>query len=79
MALRELVPELAQRVSGACFRVPAPGGVSALDLTVRLGAPCELAKLKRALRDAAASPAYRGKLGYRDDAVGGGDFAADGR
>ena len=31
------------------------------------------------MRDASARPSLRGKLGYHDDAVSGGDFEADGR
>lgn len=74
-----LLPELQGKVHGSSYRVPAPGSGSVVDLTVRLSAPCELAELRKALREAAASPALRGKLGYRDDAVDGADFSADGR
>lgn len=76
----KLLPDLEGRVHGSCYRLPAPtGGASVLDLTVKLRRPCEMDALLRAVRDAAETPALRGKLGYRDDAVDGGDFRADGR
>ena len=75
----QLLPDLSGRLHGACFRVPAPGLVSVVDLTVELAAPCEFKHLKRCMRDAAQSRVLAGKLGYRDDSVGGGDFSDDGR
>ena len=78
-SLPKLVPDLAGRVGGSCFRVPSEGGVSVLDLTLILETPCELARLKQIIREAAATSALRGKLGYRDDSVDSHDFAADGR
>ena len=79
-ATRLLLPELADRLHGAAYRVPAPGGVSLIDLTVSLRQPAELREIMRAMRAAADSPALRGRLGYREDAVrSGADFASDGR
>ena len=77
--LGAVLPQLQGKVQGASFRVPAPGCVSCIDFTVDLERPCELSELRQRLRDASQSRALAGKLGYRDDAVGGGDFADDGR
>jgi glyceraldehyde 3-phosphate dehydrogenase len=75
-----LLPQLRGKLCGAtAFRVPAPGGVSVVDFSVELAAPVALAQLKQKLRDVAASPQFTGRLGYRDDAVGGVDFVGDGR
>jgi glyceraldehyde 3-phosphate dehydrogenase len=78
-AVGTLLPALKGRVHSTGWRVPAPGGVSCVDLTVELERGVPLAELKRQLREAARSSALAGRLGYRDDAVGGGDFADDGR
>jgi glyceraldehyde 3-phosphate dehydrogenase len=81
--LPRLLPTLAGKVSGMCFRVPAgceSARVSCVDLTVSLNEPgMELGKLRNALRDAASSHALRGKLGYRDDDVSAADFVGDSR
>ena len=75
-----LLPELAGRVHGSSFRVPAPmGGASCVDLTVKLRQPCGLDAVRKAVRDAAETPALVGTLGYRDDAVDSSDFVSDGR
>ena len=77
--LEVLLPHLKGRVHGNCWRVPAPGAVSCVDLSVQLERPTAFAELKQRLRDASMSTSLAGKLGFRDDSVGGGDFADDGR
>ena len=79
LAVGVLLPHLKTKVHGAGFRVPASSGVSVVDLTAELSSAIEWDALRRRLREACASAALSGRLGYRDDVVDGADFVDDGR
>jgi glyceraldehyde 3-phosphate dehydrogenase len=79
-AVRSMLPDLADNLFGAAFRVPAmDGSASVIDLTVELKTGADLEQIRAAVSAAASCEPMRGRLGFRDDDVDGSDFEADGR
>jgi glyceraldehyde 3-phosphate dehydrogenase len=72
----KVIPELNGKLTGMAFRVPTPD-VSVVDLTCRLEKPASYEAIKAVMKAAAASPEYRGIIGYTEDEVVSSDFIHD--
>ena len=81
-AVGKVIPELNGKLTGMAFRVPTPD-VSVVDLTCRLGKDTTMDEIKAALKAAADGTSYdgafKGIVGYTEDAVVSQDFVHDSR
>lgn len=75
-AVGKVIPALNGKLTGMAFRVPTVD-VSVVDLTCRLANPASYDDIKKALKEAAASPEWKGILGYTEDEVVSSDFIHD--
>jgi len=66
-AVGQVIPELNGRLTGMAFRVPTTDG-SVVDLTVNLKKPTTYEEICKVMKKA-ASGAYRGIIGYTEDAI----------
>jgi len=73
-----VIPELNGKLTGMAVRCPTPD-VSMVDLTIKLEKGCSGAEMLATLKKASESSAYKGILGYTDDAVVSTDFVHDNR
>jgi len=72
-AVGKVIPELNGRLTGMSLRVPLPD-VSVVDLTVRLEKGASYEEIKRAMKEASESEAWKGIIAYTDDQVVSSDF-----
>ncbi|PIJ50496.1 type I glyceraldehyde-3-phosphate dehydrogenase [Erwinia sp. OLTSP20] len=77
-ALGKVIPSLAGRLTGYSLRVPVPV-VSIVDLTVTLESEVSVGQVNDAFREAAASGALKGILGYSDEPLVSSDYQGDPR
>ncbi|TYB76177.1 type I glyceraldehyde-3-phosphate dehydrogenase [Bizionia myxarmorum] len=70
-----VIPELDGKVTGMAFRVPT-ADVSVVDLTVRTKKETSIEEIKKAFKDA-SNGAYKGIVGYTEDAVVSQDFVGE--
>lgn len=76
-AVGKVIPELNGKLTGMSFRVPTDN-VSVVDLTVRLEKETSYDEIKKVMAEAAEG-AYKGIVGYTEDAVVSRDFVGDSR
>merc|ERR1711862_57766 len=77
-AVGKVIPELNGKLTGMAFRVPTPD-VSVVDLTVNLEKAASYDEIKAEVKRASESDAYKGIMGYTEDAVVSTDFQGDAR
>lgn len=75
-AVGKVIPELDGKLTGMAFRVPV-ADVSVVDLTCTLKNETTYEQIKDAIKQAAASPQYKGILSYTDEQVVSSDFIGD--
>lgn len=76
-AVTKVIPELEGKLTGMAFRIPTPN-VSVVDLTVKLAKPTSYDNIMQLFKQA-ANGAYKGILGFTDEAVVSQDFVSDTR
>lgn len=76
-AVTKVIPELEGKLTGMAFRIPTPN-VSVVDLTVKLAKPTSYDNIMQLFKEA-ANGAYKGILGFTDEAVVSQDFVSDTR
>lgn len=77
VAVTKVIPELKGKLTGMAFRVPT-ADVSAVDLTVRLQKDTSYDEIKSVVKKASEG-AFKGIIGYTDEAVVSQDFIGDAR
>lgn len=77
VAVTKVIPELKGKLTGMAFRVPT-ADVSAVDLTVRLQKETSYDEIKSVVKKASEG-AFKGIIGYTDEAVVSQDFVGDAR
>ena len=77
-AVGSVIPELKGKLTGMAFRVPTLD-VSVVDLTANLKTPTTYDEIKAVMKAASESEAYKGIIGYTEDAVVSSDFIGDER
>ena len=77
-AVGSVLPQLKGKLTGMAFRVPTVD-VSVVDLTVKLAKAATYPQICEVMLKASESPAYKGILGYTDEAVVSSDFIGDSR
>jgi glyceraldehyde 3-phosphate dehydrogenase len=77
-AVGKVLPNLNGKLTGMAFRVPTLD-VSVVDLTVRLEKPASYDEIKKVIKEASESPAYKGILGYTEHEAVSSDFLGDTR
>jgi len=77
-AVGKVLPALNGKLTGMAFRVPTPD-VSVVDLTCKLAKETSYDEIKKTMKAAAESPAYKGIIGYTEDQVVSTDFQGDAR
>jgi len=77
-AVGKVIPDLNGKLTGMAFRVPTPD-VSVVDLTCKLAKETSYDEIKATMKEAAASPQYKGVFGYTEDQVVSTDFQGDAR
>lgn len=75
VAVTKVIPELKGKLTGMAFRVPT-ADVSAVDLTVRLEKETSYDEIKSVVKKASEG-AYKGIIGYTDEAVVSQDFVGE--
>ena len=75
VAVTKVIPELKGKLTGMAFRVPT-ADVSAVDLTVRLEKETSYEEIKSVVKKASEG-AFRGIIGYTDEAVVSQDFVGE--
>lgn len=75
VAVTKVIPELKGKLTGMAFRVPT-ANVSAVDLTVRLKKETSYDEIKSVVKKASEG-AYKGIIGYTDEAVVSQDFVGE--
>ena len=76
-AVGVVIPELNGKLTGMAFRVPTLN-VSVVDLTVNLATPASYSEICAAVKEASEG-AFKGIIGYTEDAVVSSDFNGDAR
>ncbi len=74
-AVGKVIPELDGKLTGMAFRVPTLN-VSVVDLTCRLSKPASYDEIKAKFKEAAEG-AFKGIIGYTDEAVVSSDFIGE--
>jgi len=77
-AVGKVYPKLNGKLTGMAFRVPTPD-VSVVDLTCTLAVDTTYEDIKKTMKEAAESDAYKGIVGYTEDQVVSTDFQGDSR
>jgi len=77
-AVGKVYPKLNGKLTGMAFRVPTPD-VSVVDLTCTLAVDTTYEDIKKTMKEAAESEAYKGIVGYTEDQVVSTDFQGDSR
>jgi glyceraldehyde 3-phosphate dehydrogenase len=77
-AVGKVYPKLNGKLTGMAFRVPTPD-VSVVDLTCTLAVDTTYDDIKKTMKEAAESEAYKGIVGYTEDQVVSTDFQGDSR
>jgi len=77
-AVGKVIPSLNGKLTGMSFRVPT-ADVSVVDLTCRLEKATSYDEIKAAMKAASESEAFKGIIGYTEDAVVSSDFITDPR
>ena len=77
VAVTKVIPDLKGKLTGMAFRVPT-ADVSAVDLTVRLEKETSYDEIKSVVKKASEG-AFKGIIGYTDEAVVSQDFVGDAR
>jgi glyceraldehyde 3-phosphate dehydrogenase len=67
-AVGKVYPKLNGKLTGMSFRVPV-ADVSVVDLTANLKTPTTYEEIKKVMKEAAASPKYKGIFAYTEDPV----------
>jgi len=75
-AVGKVIPSLNGKLTGMAFRVPTPD-VSVVDLTAKLGKETTYDEIKALIKAKAASPEWKGIMGYTEDEVVSTDFQGD--
>jgi len=75
VAVTKVIPDLKGKLTGMAFRVPT-ADVSAVDLTVRLSKETSYDEIKSVVKKASEG-AYKGIIGYTDEAVVSQDFVGE--
>ncbi|KAL1520510.1 hypothetical protein AB1Y20_022089 [Prymnesium parvum] len=75
-AVGKVIPSLNGKLTGMAFRVPTPD-VSVVDLTVKLAKETTYSDIKALIKAKAATPEWKGIMGYTEDQVVSTDFQGD--
>mmetsp|Transcript_16066 Transcript_16066/g.40375 ORF Transcript_16066/g.40375 Transcript_16066/m.40375 type:complete len:338 (-) Transcript_16066:342-1355(-) len=75
-AVGKVIPSLNGKLTGMAFRVPTPD-VSVVDLTVKLAKETTYNDIKALIKAKAATPEWKGIMGYTEDQVVSTDFQGD--